>query len=201
MRDDAPSAVIVVPTLCADRAAKTAALAQMTAGMECAAIIICDYKRRGDIKPANPALEAALALGAPYIVFLSDDVAVKQEHWLVRMIEVLEADPSFGIAAPSGNCRGGPQMRGRPGDPRGHQVVSQPLAWFLAVIKREVFEQVGLFDENLIHYAGDTDLSRRAHKAGWKSVWVKDVYVEHDLGQPIEEWWQHDVGYCGRKHG
>ncbi|MBU2249536.1 MAG: glycosyltransferase, partial [Gammaproteobacteria bacterium] len=69
-----------------------------------------------------------------------------------------------------------------------------PLAWFCAVIRREVLEEVGLFNPALIHYAADSDLTRRAQAAGWLSVWVRDVYVWHNPGEPIADWWAHDLG-------
>lgn len=194
-------AVIITATLDLSKAAETILLAREGTEVSCMAIIVWDYERRGVIRPANAALVAAMQTGAPYIVWLNDDVRIAKEGWLKRMIEVLEADPHYGIAAASGRCRTLPQSRGRPGAKPSIQITKTPLAWFCAVVKRQVFEEVGLFDENLIHYAGDTDMSRRAHKAGWKSVWVKDVYVEHEPGRPIGEWWEHDLGYYGGKWG
>ena len=120
--------VIVMPTLDLQAAAKTMQQARETAGIPTAAVLISDQERRGAVFVNNVGFEAALAWGARYIVYLNDDCRCEQQGWLRRLIEVLASDPSFGVAAPSGMCRGGPQMMGKPGEPLGYEIVAQPLA-------------------------------------------------------------------------
>ncbi|MCH9680291.1 MAG: glycosyltransferase family 2 protein, partial [Deltaproteobacteria bacterium] len=48
--------------------------------------------------------------------------------------------------------------------------------------RREVFEAVGLFDENFFLYFEETDLCRRCREAGWKIVYLHEAVVEHDEG-------------------
>src|SRR4030042_3042427 len=105
-----PKAVIVIPTLYPARAGALAQVAQETTGVPTAVVIVADCDRRGGTIPTNAGYEAALALNAPFVVYLNDDVTLAQQGWMARMIEALESDPTFGIAAPSGPCRGGPQM-------------------------------------------------------------------------------------------
>lgn len=50
------------------------------------------------------------------------------------------------------------------------------------VMRREVLEQVGLFDETFFLYYEETDLCHRAKKAGWKIAFVRDASVAHIVG-------------------
>jgi GT2 family glycosyltransferase len=164
-------------------------------------VIVADSERRGGTIPTNIGFRAALDLGAPFIVYLNDDTEFDQDCWLARMIMALNLDDTYGIAAPSGDCRGGPQMTAGPGATPGVFVKQDPLAWFVAVLRREVLEGVGLFNPELIHYSADSDLTRRAQEAGWQSVWVRDVYVKHKPGPPIPDWWEHDRAVYKRTWG
>jgi GT2 family glycosyltransferase len=176
---------IVIPTLRLDVAAQTGARARATAGAPCYVIIVNDFARRGGIKPANAGLRAALDLGTPYIVYMNDDVSFPRKRWLARLIDALESDPTYGVAVPSSVVQRGskhPQQNTGPGAPIGVFVEDEPLAWHVAVMRRAMLEEIGIFDYAFIHFAGDSDLTRRMQKAGWKSVWVRDCYVHHEPG-------------------
>src|ERR1700733_13623711 len=54
------------------------------------------------------------------------------------------------------------------------------------MIRRELFEQIGMFDEKFFMYAEDTDLCYRVHHAGWKNYYVGDATVIHHGGQSSE---------------
>ena len=47
------------------------------------------------------------------------------------------------------------------------------------MIRCEVLEQIGLFDEDFFLYFEETDLCRRAAEAGWKTAYVRDSEVTH----------------------
>ena len=193
MKSESPNVAIVIPTLDIARAAEAATIARQHAGTSCAVVIVWDHTRRGGIKPANAGFQAALDLGAPFICYLNDDCKMAQKDWLKRMVAVLNSNGAFGIAAPSGHCRSNPQRKGKLGEKAGYFIVDAPLAWFCAVIKRQVFLDVGSgFDKDLIHYAGDSLFSSHAHAKGWKSVWVRDVYAEHHPIEKIADWDHHD---------
>ncbi len=195
-----PRAVIVIPTLDIERAAEVGARAQELAGVPTAVVIVGDHERRGGTIPTNTGYRAALDLGADYIVYYNDDAAVEQDGWLARMIEVLESNPRYGIACPAGKCRGGPQRRVGPGAEPGHTVVDAPLAWFVAVLKREMLDQIGLFNDDLAHYSADSDLTRRAQEHGWISVFVQDVWIDHRPG-PHNKMWDTDRAVYKRTWG
>lgn len=188
-------AAIVIPTLDVVRAANMGARARELGGMPASVIVVADPIRRGGIAPANAGFRAALDLGVPFIVYLNDDAGCSQAGWLARMIEALNMDPTYGIAAPSGRCRGGPQNADTPPTECEVVVVDNPLAWFCAVIRREVMAQVGTFDPALHHYSGDSDLTYRAQAAGWKSILVRDVWFSHHPAEPDPTWWKLDGDY------
>ena len=53
-----------------------------------------------------------------------------------------------------------------------------------ALIRREVFDRVGMFDEDFISYFEDVDLAFRAQLAGYKSLYVPEAICYHKRGAP-----------------
>jgi hypothetical protein len=51
------------------------------------------------------------------------------------------------------------------------------------VVRRDVMEAVGAFDERFFLYWEDTDLCRRIRDAGWKVVYVPRAEVIHSVGK------------------
>lgn len=77
------------------------------------------------------------------------------------------------------------------------------------MIRREVFESVGLFDEQFFLYYEETDLCLRAQKAGWATYFVRESSVGHigsvstgmkDLSRPVPAYWFESRRYYFRKH-
>ncbi len=54
------------------------------------------------------------------------------------------------------------------------------------LIRREVFQQVGLFDESFFMYSEETDLCRRIRHAGWRVVYLPAARVTHHEGRSSE---------------
>lgn len=50
------------------------------------------------------------------------------------------------------------------------------------LVRREVFEQVGGFDERFFVYLEDLDFSYRAHRLGWRSIFLAEVQSFHAGG-------------------
>jgi len=48
------------------------------------------------------------------------------------------------------------------------------------MIKNEVINKIGLFDDRFFMYFEDCDLCRRNIKAGWKNFYLSDVIVKHN---------------------
>jgi len=51
------------------------------------------------------------------------------------------------------------------------------------IIRREVFEAIGLLDENYFMYFEEVDFCLRAHRAGWPCWYVPQSHVVHFVGQ------------------
>jgi len=131
-----------------------------------------------------------------YLAFLNPDTVV-EPGWLESLVLALEANPDAGLATSKilliddpnrintcGNnvhitgltlCRG----MGQPADafPKLDEVSAISGAAF--VVRRELFDWLGGFDENFFLYMEDTDLSLRARLAGYKCIFVPESIVYH----------------------
>jgi len=200
-----PTCTIVMPTLNLDRGAQAMRLGRSTAGVDTDGLLLVDYKMRGAVRLNNALFRAALHLETPFICYLNDDTIPSQRDWLKLLIQGLRQNSKYGMACPSGECSTTPQKSGRPGDPFEVHVVKGPLAWFCAAIRAEALRDVGLFDENFIHYGDESDWVQRAMRKGWKQIWVKGVYIQHLRGNHNEnaavrnEWARHDKRLYRRK--
>ncbi|WP_090268820.1 glycosyltransferase family 2 protein [Thalassovita taeanensis] len=64
------------------------------------------------------------------------------------------------------------------------------LAGASMMMRREVLDQIGLFDEVFFLYFEETDLCLRAHRAGFQTVFVRDSEVTHigSVSTGMKEW-------------
>lgn len=159
----------------------------------------------------NVAIRRALARpDPPEYIFLHNPDAHVRPGALRTMLEFLDAHPEVGVAGtqihepgagvhtsafrfPSvlseieGALRFGPVSRLL----RKHSVWADAptqtaeVDWVSGAsvfFRREVFETVGLFDENFFLYFEEVDLCRRAREAGWSIWYVHEAVVEHEEG-------------------
>ena len=64
--------------------------------------------------------------------------------------------------------------------------VPEEVVWVAGasmIIRREVFDDVGLMDENYFLYYEETDFCFQAHKKGWQCWYVPESQVTHFVGQ------------------
>lgn len=196
--------IIICPTLSVIDAAQTIREARNAAGCDVAVILASDHSRRGAIIVGNVMIKAALDWGARYICYLNDDTTGFEQGWLKRLIEAVDSKPEYGIAVPGCPCRTKPQNTGKPGMEPGITELTKPSAWVCAVIKAHLFEELGLLNTDLIHYADDSDFEMRMFAAGYKSVWVHDVWVHHSRlpgEQTSSPWWRHDKAVFKKRWG
>ena len=75
------------------------------------------------------------------------------------------------------------------------------LPFWCVLIKRAVIDKIGLLDEDFIHYGSDNYYSKCATRAGFKSVWVQDVFLKHTHHGSglIFKWKEHDDYVWTRK--
>lgn len=50
------------------------------------------------------------------------------------------------------------------------------------MVRRETFEEIGLFDERFFMYCEDVDWCKRAHDAGWRVLYYPEVELSHRIG-------------------
>ena len=140
-----------------------------------------------------------------YILFLNPDTAIFPEA-IEKLIDLVEADEKIGIA--------GPLLVGASGAPEEEHCGFQksPLSligsklrqssslaaalggvevdWISGgamIIRRELFHELGGFDENFFMYFEDVDLCRRAKKKGHKIVVLPAAKVIHESGQSFSD--------------
>jgi len=128
------------------------------------------------------------------VILLNDDVRLFQPNTFERLSQIAYSDSSIGILTPmiDGGC-GNTFMRlcnkhlldkipshlYYPTGMRGPDRVTFACVY----IKRELINQIGLFDEGFKYYGyDDADMCIRTIKAGWKLAITSDVVVRHGVG-------------------
>lgn len=84
-----------------------------------------------------------------YLLFCNDDVLVRHKSWQHFMTEPFK-NPEVGMV-----------------NGTGYNWKDLASFWFV-MIRRDVFEKVGLLDENFTHFCSDHDYSMRVKTAGYK---------------------------------
>jgi GT2 family glycosyltransferase len=130
---------------------------------------------------------------APYLAVLNDDAAA-DSHWLRALLECAETNPRAGMFASQVRMRasldsagmliaadGSSKQRGHGEPPERFAAAAEVLfsSGSAAMYRREMLEQIGVFDESYFLYCEDTDLGLRARWAGWECRYVPDAVVEH----------------------
>ncbi len=130
-----------------------------------------------------------------YIVLLNPDTVVTP-RWLDFLIATAQSDPRIGVVQPKlllpngmidstghGWTKWGtPFDRGAGEFDKGQFDGATELSsccFGCALIKREVFEKVGLLDEKLFLFLEDVEFCLRAKKAGWRVVYCPKSIVYH----------------------
>jgi len=138
---------------------------------------------------------AIMSTSSTYVATLNDD-AIPAPGWLEALVEVMESDPSVGMCASRIRFSGGRGLDSAgmllAGDgsskQRGHlapldQFQSPGEVFFpsacAAMYRRNMLDEIGLFDEEFFLYCEDTDLGLRARWAGWKCWYVPAAEVVH----------------------
>jgi GT2 family glycosyltransferase len=131
----------------------------------------------------------------PFIAVLNDD-ATAHPNWLEALLSAVEARPDVGMCASQVRladgggldsagmliCRdGSSKQRGHGQPPEAFARRQEALlpSGSAAFYRREMLEEIGLFDESFFLYCEDTDLGLRARWAAWECLYVPDALVEH----------------------
>jgi len=132
---------------------------------------------------------------APFLAVLNDD-ATADPKWLEALLASVEARPDVGMCASQVRlagtgrldsagmllCRdGSSKQRGHNESPESYARRQEMLlpSGSAAFYRREMLDEIGLFDESFFLYCEDTDLGLRARWAAWECLYVPDAVVEH----------------------
>jgi GT2 family glycosyltransferase len=145
---------------------------------------------------ANQALRRSTA---PYFATLNDD-AIPGPEWLGALVRAMESRPGVGMCASAIRLPGASELdsagmlisgdatskqRGHLQPPERYSTQEEVLcpSGCAALYRREMLDQIGLFDEDFFLYCEDTDLGLRGRWAGWKCLYAPDAAVEHRYSQ------------------
>ena len=130
-----------------------------------------------------------------YIAVLNDDAAA-HPAWLEALVAAIEPRPGAGMCAcqvldaDSGNLDsagmllcldGSSKQRGHLESPANFARAEEALlpSGSAALYRREMLDEIGIFDESFFLYCEDTDIGLRARWAGWECLYVPGAIVEH----------------------
>ena len=160
----------------------------------------------------NEAIRPVLASDAPppYILLLNPDTLVRPGA-IAALIDFMDQNPKVGIAGSrledpdgtpqcsafrfptipgelEGTMRFGPVSRllARWSVASAIPIHPAPADWVAGasmIIRREVFQDIGLLDEGYFMYYEEVDFCHRARRAGWPCWYVPESRVVHLVGQ------------------
>jgi GT2 family glycosyltransferase len=159
--------------------------------------ILASPMNRGFGGGNNLGIEAALGTGTEAVLLLNNDASVGAEG-VATMLRTLTSDSAIGVVGPTiwhrGECvsAGGRDIARyavthlRPSAPPVTPVDVDYVPGTVALFRREVFEQVGLFDEDFFFGGEVADLCHRARLHGFRSVIDPGARAEHDLDRSLQ---------------
>lgn len=145
---------IVIPTVPGNERLLRTSLSSLMKHRDSAAdyeVIVVPNNWEGFSKPVNRGIE--LATG-DYILIMNDDVEILEKFWERKM--VLAFKEGVGIVGPLESMQHG----------------KYSAMWF-TMIKREVFDKIGLLDETMNLFSQDIDFGYHALKEGFKTEFIE----------------------------
>lgn len=141
-------------------------------------VLIRNEQNLGFVKAVNQGMRIS---NAEYVCLLNNDTCV-QENWLQELINVAQANQHIGIVNP-----GGASDSFKDNNLSGQWSEIGFATGFCMLIKREVIEKIGLFDEEFeTGFFEDTDYCRRAKNAGYLCAAAKASCVYHHAHKTFE---------------
>jgi GT2 family glycosyltransferase len=153
----------------------------------------------------NFGIQKALESNPDYILLINNDTIV-EPNFLSVLLNKFNADEKIGIVAPQINYYNEPKKiwsaGGKVSRIRGsgfavsnkmENEISQTdrfvdfVSGCCMLIKKEVFQNVGLFDENYFLYLEDTDLCYRVNKAVYKIVVTPKSKIFHKVNKSTQK--------------
>ncbi len=153
----------------------------------------------GFAKANNLAIARALNDGAQYVALLNNDTKA-DERWLEHLVRAMASKSDIGICASKMLRMDDPRVLdsaghifkwGRVFDRGVGEIDTHQYDDRLDIVgacagaclyRREMMEEIGLFDERFGSYYEDAELSWRAHNRGWRARFVPESVVLHRRG-------------------
>jgi hypothetical protein len=160
--------------------------------------VLASPVNRGFAGGSNLGIEAALAGGSDAILLLNNDAAVDSSS-VAALLATLGSDPGIGVVGPTLWHRGRCVSAGGRNIARyrvTHLRLREPPASLLevdyvpgtvALVRRQVFDAVGLLDEDYFFGGEMADLCHRARRHGLRSVTDPRARAVHDLDRSSRE--------------
>ena len=139
-------------------------------------VVICNGENKGFVKAVN---QGICRRSSPYVVIMNNDTEAVP-GWIDKLTEPLKADPKIMLSGPlttTPESWQGQYPKGRIGwVPR----TTGMLAFFCTMFKYEVFDLVGVLDEDFgVGFGADDDYCARVLKKGYKMALVQDLVIPH----------------------
>ena len=132
---------------------------------------------------------------APFLAVLNDD-ATPHPAWLEALLKAIGSRRDIGMCASQIRLAsdgrldsagmllcadGSSKQRGHMDSPEKYARPQEALfpSGCAALYRREMLNEIGLFDEGFFLYCEDTDLGLRARWAGWECLYVPGALVDH----------------------
>ena len=161
--------------------------------------IINNTKNVGFATGVNIGIKHALKNKANYVLLLNNDTLLTQPI-VKKLLHVFSTDDTIGITSPILRFKkdgrklldfGGDinLSIGRTFHEEGEKIYTHKTIYPIYVsgccmlIKREVFEKTGLFDESFFLYYEDVDFCLRMREKGWNATITPSVIVDHALSK------------------
>jgi GT2 family glycosyltransferase len=119
------------------------------------------------------------------IVVIGSDVSFFDKNWLPNIVKSSEDNPSFGMI--HAHCLREDRVEDERYDryyPVDRESISEVMRMRhdCVYVRRELYDKVGLYNENFFLFGGDVDLQIRAKRAGWKFGYCGTSKVIHIRG-------------------
>ena len=168
----------------------------------------------------NAGIREALRTGAEFVLLVNSDV-VLSPHAIGALRRAAHANPGTGIFAPVLLSREEPDriasagIRFSPATGRmRHVAAGQPISMLppggsnpvdavsgcVMLVRRDVFEKIGLLDEAFFFSFEDIEFCQRARRAGFDVRCVSDAIAYHEGGRSIGRLSPDRVYYAARNH-
>ncbi len=174
--------------------------------------LILNRENKGFAGGNNLGIRAA---EADFCVLLNSDTRVT-DHWLDKMLAFAAAHPEVGLIGPVSNTVGNEQVIFLPAeDPQsviqsGCRYASRQedswfytslLGFFCIMIRKEVFQKIGLLDESFgLGFFEDDDFCVRARSQGFQLACLEGVFIFHQGSVCFGRWDASDLFRKNRRY-